>query len=468
MRYRLPSQACEHVSAAAREARRSPSTFANSCNTRRGWRVWPGHQNGVVGRGVVVEQVAQIENVALAHRTRPLLCEFAKRYRLRLADDEAALTADIIRLASQFGRYGYRRITALLHIEGWHVNHKRVERIWRREGLKVPAKQAKRRRLWLNDGSCIGLRPCWRNHIWSYDFVQARTHDGRVFRMLTVIDEYSRECLAILVARRLRSDDVLHLLTDWFTDRGPPDHIRSDNGSGFRQRRSAHGWLGSVSGHWRKRLQRELKRKPRDELLNGEISLWLNDGSCIGLRPCWRNHIWSYDFVQARTHDGRVFRMLTVIDEYSRECLAILVARRLRSDDVLHLLTDWFTDRGPPDHIRSDNGSGFTAKAVRSWLARIGVRTLFIAPGSPWENGYNESLNGKPRDELLNGEIFYDLREAKVLIERWRRHYNTIRPHSALGYRPPAPATIITIGPFRPALLMGSSPIGPSQPRGKL
>ena len=342
MRYRLPSQACEHVSAAAREARRSPSTFANSCNTRRGWRVWPGHQNGVVGRGVVVEQVAQIENVALAHCTRPLLCEFAKRYRLRLADDEAALTADIIRLASQFGRYGYRRITALLHIEGWHVNHKRVERIWRREGLKVPAKQAKRRRLWLNDGSCIGLR------------------------------------------------------------------------------------------------------------------------------PCWRNHIWSYDFVQARTHDGRVFRMLTVIDEYSRECLAILVARRLRSDDVLHLLTDWFTDRGPPDHIRSDNGSGFTAKAVRSWLARIGVRTLFIAPGSPWENGYNESLNGKPRDELLNGEIFYDLREAKVLIERWRRHYNTIRPHSALGYRPPAPATIITIGPFRPALLMGSSPIGPSQPRGKL
>ena len=225
------------------------------------------------------------------------------------------LTAAIIHLASQYGRYGYRRVTALLRVEGWHVNHKRVERIWRREGLKVPVKQPKRGRLWLNDGSCIRLR------------------------------------------------------------------------------------------------------------------------------PCWRNHVWAYDFVQARTHDGRTFRMLTVIDEFSRECLAIAVARHLRSDDVLHVLTYLFTRHGAPDYIRSDNGSEFTAKAVRAWLPRVGAKTLYIEPGVPWENGYNESFNGKLRDELLNGEIFYSLTEAKVLIEQWRIHYNHIRPHSALGYRPPAPET---------------------------
>lgn len=131
--------------------------------------------------------------------------------------------------------------------------------------------------------------------------------------------------------------------------------------------------------------------------------------------------------------------MLTVIDEHTRQCLAIVVARRLRSDDVLHGLAELFSRHGPPDHLRSDNGSEFTAHAVRAWLARMGVKTLFIEPGSPWENGYNESFNGKLRDELLNGEIFYTLKEAQVLIEAWRHHYNTIRPHSALGYRPPAP-----------------------------
>jgi transposase InsO family protein len=240
-----------------------------------------------------------------------------QRYRRVGADDEAALTEAIVRLASEYGRYGYRRITALLRREGWHVNHKRVERIWRREGLKVPVKQPKRGRLWLNDGSCIRLR------------------------------------------------------------------------------------------------------------------------------PSWRNHVWAYDFVMARTHDGRTFRMLTIIDEYTRECLAIDVARHLRSDDVLHRLAELFVDRGPPDHIRSDNGSEFTAKAVREWLARVGVKTLYIAPGSPWENGYNESFNGKLGDELLDGEIFYSLKEAQVLIERWRHHYNTVRPHSALGYKPPAPQTIV-------------------------
>jgi transposase InsO family protein len=236
-----------------------------------------------------------------------------QRYRGATAPDEAALTAAIVRLASRYGRYGYRRITALLRAEGWHVNHKRVERIWRREELKVPSKQPKRGRLWLNDGSCIRLR------------------------------------------------------------------------------------------------------------------------------PCWRNHVWAYDFVQARTHDGRAFRILTVIDEFTRESLAIEVARRLGSDDVLHLLADLFARHGPPDHIRSDNGSEFTSKAVRGWLGKIGVKTLYIEPGSPWENGYNESFNGKLRDELLAGEIFSTLKEAQVLIEQWRCHYNTIRSHSGLGYRPTAP-----------------------------
>jgi len=232
-------------------------------------------------------------------------------------DDEAILTSAIVALASEYGRYGYRRITALLRAQGWDVNVKRVWRIWRREGLKVPTKQPKRGRLWLNDGSCVRLRPGWPNHVWAYDFVQDRTYDGRTIRMLTVIDEFTRECLAIEVARSLRHDDVLHVLA--------------------------------------------------------------------GL----------------------------------------------------------FTQHGPPDHIRSDNGSEFTAIAVREWLPRVGVKTLFIEPGSPWENGYNESFNGKLRDELLNGETFYTLQEARVLIERWREHYNTIRPHSSLGYRPPAPDAIL-------------------------
>ena len=252
-----------------------------------------------------------------------------QRYSPIIRDDEAPLTAAIVRLAGQYGRYGYRRVTALLRAEGWHVNHKRVARIWRREGLKVPMKQPKRGRLWLNDGSCIRLR------------------------------------------------------------------------------------------------------------------------------PCWRNHVWAYDFVHARTHDGRAFRMLTVIDEYTRECLAIEVDRHIRSGDVLQVLTNLFTRYGPPDYIRSDNGSEFTAQAVRDWLPRVGVKTLYIEPGSPWENGYNESFNGKLRDELLNGEIFYTLKEAEVLIEQWRNHYNTVRPHSALGYRAPAPQTILPVRADHPFVLEG-------------
>ena len=232
-------------------------------------------------------------------------------------DDEEALTADIIELARQYGRYGYRKITALLRDAGWVVNAKRVERIWRREGLKVPAKQPKRGRLWLNDGSCIRLRP---------------------------------------------------------------EH---------------------------------------------------------------RDHVWSYDFVEDRTHDGRKFRTLNVVDEFTRECLAIRVARKLNSSDVIDVLSDLFILRGVPGHVRSDNGSEFIAQAVQDWIKAVGAETAYIAPGSPWENGYVESFNARLRDELLDGEIFYSLREAQVIIESWRRHYNTMRPHGSIGYRPPAPEVFV-------------------------
>jgi len=245
-------------------------------------------------------------------------------------DDEAALTAEIIALARQYGRYGYRRVTALLRRSGWWTNHKRVERIWRREGLKVPSKQPKRGRLWLTDGSCIRLRP-----------------------------EY-------------------------------PDHV------------------------------------------------------------------WSYDFVEDRTHDGRKYRMLNVLDEFTRECLAIRVSRKLNSTDVIDVLTDLFLLRGIPGHIRSDNGPEFIAKAVQGWIAAVGAQTAYIAPGSPWENGYCESFNARLCDELLSGEIFYSLKEAQTIIEAWRRHYNAIRPHSALGYRPPAPEVVPW--PPAPASLPGAPP----------
>jgi len=170
--------------------------------------------------------------------------------------------------------------------------------------------------------------------------------------------------------------------------------------------------------------------------------LWLNDGSCIRLRPQYKDHVWSYDFVMTRTHDGRPIKILTLIDEFTRECLCIRVNRNITSWDVLEELSTLFITRGIPEHIRSDNGTEFTAKVVRKWLSELGVKTLFIEPGSPWENGYIESFNGKLRDELLNGEIFMTLLEAKILIESWRREYNEIRPHSALGYRPPAPEVI--------------------------
>lgn len=137
--------------------------------------------------------------------------------------------------------------------------------------------------------------------------------------------------------------------------------------------------------------------------------------------------------------------MLNILDEYTRECLAIRVKRKLNSTDVMDVLTDLFILRGVPRYIRSDNGPECIAEAVRKWIAAVGAQTAYIEPGSPWENGYVESFNARLRDELLNGEVFYSLREAQIIIENWRRHYNTKRPHSALGYRPPAPETIIPL-----------------------
>lgn len=179
--------------------------------------------------------------------------------------------------------------------------------------------------------------------------------------------------------------------------------------------------------------------------------LYLNDGSCIRLRPCWPNHVWSYDFVVDRLSNGKKIRMLTVIDEYTRKCLSIRVGFNLKSDNVLEVLEDLFIAEGVPGYIRSDNGSEFTAKTLREWLARLKVKTAYIEPGSPWENGYNESFNGRLRDELLNGEVFYTLKEAQVMVEDWRNHYNHVRPHSSLGYKPPAPmAQIKGVNPSIP------------------
>jgi putative transposase len=224
------------------------------------------------------------------------------------------------RTVPQGHRYGYRRITALLRREGWQVDHKRVERIWRREGLKVPQKQPKRGRLWLNDGSCVRLRPEYQDHVWSYDLAMARTSDCRPFHILTILDEYTRQCLSIVVNRRIGSEDVV---------------------------------------------------------------------------------------------------------------------------DQLFTL---FVLRNTPTHIRSDNGPESTARSIRQWLSHLGVTTLFIEPGSPWENSYVESFLGKKmRDELLHREVFSALLEAKVFVEQWRKEYNHTRPHSSLGYSPPVPETILPI-----------------------
>lgn len=238
-----------------------------------------------------------------------------QRYLKRPNQEQRELEARVIGLATAYGRYGYRQITNLLNMEGFDVGKDRVFSIWRREGLKVAQKQPKRSRLWLADGSCLRHRP---------------------------------------------------------------------------------------------------------------------------ERP---NHVWSYDFVAEQTHDGKKFKILNIIDEFTRECLASHVARRIRAQDVILVLADLFLAKGCPEFIRSDNGPEFVAKKLVGWMKGLKVQPLFIAPGSPWENGYCESFNGKMRYEFLNGEIFYSLLEAKIMIERWRMHYNQVRPHSALGGMPPAPET---------------------------
>jgi transposase InsO family protein len=181
----------------------------------------------------------------------------------------------------------------------------------------------------------------------------------------------------------------------------------------------------SASGRRREGLKVPSKQPRRGRL-------WLADGSCIRLRPQHRDHVWSYDFVEDRTHDGRRYRMLNVLDEFTRECLAIRVARRLKAIDVIDVLSGLFILRGIPSHIRSDNGPEFVAEAVQQWIRAVGIKTTYIERGSPWENGYIESFNARLRDELLDGEIFYSLREAQIVIESWRRHYNRAPQHPSV------------------------------------
>jgi len=202
--------------------------------------------------------------------------------------------------------------------------------------------------------------------------------------------------------------------------------------------------------HWRvnhKRVERIWRREglkvPKKQPKRSR--LWLNDGSCIRLRPEYKDHVWSYDFMIDRIANGRPFKILNIIDEFTRECLVSCVARKIKTQEVIDQLFQLFVFRGIPDYIRSDNGPEFTARSIRKWLNRLGVKTLFIEPGSTWENGYIESFNGKLRDELLDREIFTTLEEANILIKQRRREYNQVRPHSAKNNRPPAPETIMTL-----------------------
>ena len=243
----------------------------------------------------------------------------AYRYEPIKLPDEDEVRREVIDLACNYGRVGYRMVTDMLNnkkaADEKRINHKRVERIWREEGLKLPQKQTKRRRIWLNDGSCVRLRP---------------------------------------------------------------------------------------------------------------------------ERP---NHVWSYDFMEDRTADGRKIRFLNIIDEYRHLCLASIPRRAWRNNDVIEALSDLMLTHGTPEYLRSDNGSEFTAKKIRHWLNGAGITTAYIEPGSPWENGYIESFNSRMRDEFLNGELFGNMYEARVLTGRWVRYYNKIRPHSSL--RGKAPQTII-------------------------
>jgi len=221
--------------------------------------------------------------------------------------------------------------------------------------------------------------------------------------------------------------------------------------------RAGSGWVVNdkrVERVWRQEGPKAPAKQPK------RGRLWLADGSCVRLRAEHRDHVWSYDFVEHRTHDGRKYRMLNVVDEFTRECLSIKVARKLNSTSVIDVLADLFRLRGVPGYVRSDNGPEFIAKAVQAWIGAVGAKTAYIAPSSPWENGYIESFNARLRDELLNGEIFYSLREAQVIIESWRRHYNLVRPHQSLGYRPPAPEVFVPSFAAWPSARASSAPPG--------
>jgi len=243
----------------------------------------------------------------------------AYRYEPVKLPDEDEIRTKVIDTACNFGRVGYRMVTHMMRNSGININHKRVERIWREEGLKLPQKQTKKRRIWLNDGSCIRLRAEHKNHVWSYDFVEDKTYDGRKIRILNIIDECTHQCLASVPRRS------------------------------------------------------------------------------------WRNN------------------------------------------DVIELLADLMFIHGTPEYLRSDNGSEFTAKKIRKWLESIGIITAYIEPGSPWENGFVESFNARMRDEFLNGELFGNMFEAQVLIKRWVHYYNKQRPHSSLKGRPPASQAFVPL-----------------------
>ena len=230
--------------------------------------------------------------------------------------DDDRLRLALVRLAKQYGRYGYRKVGELLAVEGWKVNHKKVERLWREEGLQLPQRQKKRKRLYHHDASVIRLRPRYPNHVWAIDFVHDKLSNGRPYKMLTVIDEYTREALCVAVAPRMGSADVLEAL------------------------------------------------------------------------------------------------------------YPLLLAR------------------GKPEYLRSDNGSEFIAAPLQEWLSRVGIKPIQIYPGSPWENGYNERFNGTLRREVLNAEWFSSIDQARIVINQWLKQYNHIRPHQALNMRPPVPETL--------------------------
>lgn len=239
------------------------------------------------------------------------------RYTAIDRNNENDLRLAVVRLAKQYGRYGYRKITQLLRIEGWHVNHKKIERLWREEGLQIPQRHKKRKRLHHKDASIIRLRPQYQNHVWSIDFVHDKLSTGRPYKMLTVLDEYTRE------------------------------------------------------------------------------------GLCVAAQP------------------------------------------KMNANDVLETLYELLLRKGKPIYIRSDNGPEFIATALQYWLMKVGIKPIQIYPGSPWENGFNERFNGTLRREVLNVEWFHSIKQAQVAINIWLKQYNQIRPHHALNMRPPVPETLI-------------------------